>query len=118
MTDYREQAIRDVAAALGVTNAYVEDVCRASNVAHTFAPTSYAVSQRERVLELEAQSATAAAKELELGAEWLRHEGFDSAADSLLLIRPREIAEEDREWASRMVAKLEAQLQQKEGERG
>lgn len=117
MSDYREQAIRDVAAACGLSERVVRR--RMDRVlCNDFPTTRYAVAQRERVLELEAQSATAAAKELELGAQWLRHEGFDSAADSLLLIRPGEITGEDREWASRMVAKLEAQLQQKEGERG
>lgn len=126
MTPYREQAIRDVATAiagnLGVSamTVYIKAILEMPDGewSEYHAVVAYVVSRQERVLELEAQSSTAAAKALELGAQWLRHEGFDSAADSLLLIRPGEITGEDREWASRMVAKLEAQLQQKEGERG
>lgn len=56
MTDYWEQAIRDVANELGIAVSTVQ-----WRISHYAAPnpwavlTSYAVAQRERVLELEAQ---------------------------------------------------------------
>lgn len=105
MTDHREQAIRDVAAA---TLSTASDVERRLSEGHYYPLTVYAVSRQERVLALKAEL------NLQKGANAAQDERERKAAEQLGMVHtcdwPDEVA--DR------VLELEAQLQQKEGERG
>lgn len=126
MTDYREQAIRDVAEALGIDAADLGTYMQPNKPTAQMA--IYAVAQRERVLELEAQL-QAPKQELYDTARcqicgWpFAQRMEDGCVPGSCGMRPREYSEEwfrlkeRREWLQKYHPAF-LQLQQKEGERG
>lgn len=109
MIDHREQAIRDVAT---YTHKPVSDItsrlAMPKSDVYEYHLLYYAVAQRERVLELEAELA------LQKGVVRAQYNREREAAKRLGMVHncdwPDEVAER--------VLELEARLQQKEGERG
>lgn len=128
MTDHREQAIRDVAEAFMLSTSYIND-CLVKPYTCDDDRIAYAVAQRERVRELEAQSRWISVKDRLPSADQ-KVLAWDGDSVELAWYHPDSVSyrwdcdtyglspDDVTHWRSLDAPPVEAQLQQKEGERG
>lgn len=114
MTDYREQAIQDVAEASGLSVAGIE---RTLEMPDNWPAIAYAVAQRERVLELEARESDAhelARRAFVSGAKWWEWEKTGATMWGSDQAKAWDVAPDKYPYTN----PADVQLPQKEGERG